>query len=61
MLKTFKDITNVDDHDPGSCDKSNALAVYSINDRNNEKKLWFCSDENGKYVWKPVDGLYFNS
>ena len=50
------DITDVDDHDPGSCDESNALQVYSVNDRNGEKKLWFCSDENGKYLWKPIDG-----
>ena len=32
--------------------------MYSVNDRNGEKKLWICSDENGKYLWKPVDGRF---
>ncbi|CAB4034088.1 Hypothetical predicted protein, partial [Paramuricea clavata] len=50
------DITDVDDYDPGSCDKSNALQVYSVNDRKNDKKLWICSKENGNYLWKPFKG-----
>lgn len=57
----LQDITDVDDYDPGSCDKSNVLKMYSVNDRNDKKKLWVCSKEDGKYLWKPVDGLYMIS
>ena len=32
--------------------------MYSINDRNDKKKLWICNNENKKYSWTPVDGLY---
>ncbi|XP_028396090.1 uncharacterized protein LOC114520085 [Dendronephthya gigantea] len=53
------DITDIDDYDPGTCDSSNALQIYSVNDRNDRKKLWVCSPEKGVYVWKPVDGVEF--
>ncbi|XP_046843366.1 uncharacterized protein LOC124437432 isoform X2 [Xenia sp. Carnegie-2017] len=52
-------VVNVDDYDPGSCNQTKAFQVYSVKDRNDETKLWICSKENGKYLWKPLDGKAF--
>ncbi|XP_046848421.1 uncharacterized protein LOC124441980 isoform X2 [Xenia sp. Carnegie-2017] len=52
-------IVNIDDYDPGSCNKTNAFQVYSVKDRNDKTRLWICSKENGKYLWKSVNGKSF--
>ncbi|XP_046843367.1 uncharacterized protein LOC124437433 [Xenia sp. Carnegie-2017] len=52
-------IVKIDDYDPGSCNKTNAFKMYSVKDRNGEMKLWICSKDNGKYLWKPVNGKAF--
>lgn len=59
---SLQKIVNIDDYDPGSCNKTNAFQVYSVKDRNDKTRLWICSKEKGKYLWKSVNGwcLYIN-
>ena len=47
---------------PGICSQNNSNEVILVVDRENNRKLLICTNDNGKYAWRTLDGtvlIYF--